>query len=263
MLKCLVNNFWLVFLSETRNSFVEYAVQYDVAAAYATFDDAKKDVLQKQLLLVEQVLILQFLAAMTSIPTGSADDDDGGLDLCPHEKSSRRANATAPILGSSVFDLDLKMDLDLGNYERFLDIKLTRDHNITTGKIYQGTSNLCHILKFLDNSLIVLLLRIFPCFVNLPLDKFHTALARALQVLENVIIQESSQGSPVLTPAEVLIGIHDIDPEKDGIPLKKVIDACNACFLQQQIFSQQVLAKLPVYAFRVPEDLFEIVFCRH
>lgn len=29
------------------------------------------------------------------------------------------------------------MDLDLGNYERFLDIKLTRDNNITTGKIFQ------------------------------------------------------------------------------------------------------------------------------
>jgi len=29
------------------------------------------------------------------------------------------------------------VDLDLGNYERFLDIKLTRDNNITTGKIYQ------------------------------------------------------------------------------------------------------------------------------
>ena len=27
-------------------------------------------------------------------------------------------------------------DLDLGNYERFLDITLTRDHNITTGKMY-------------------------------------------------------------------------------------------------------------------------------
>ncbi|KAF9587209.1 hypothetical protein IFM89_039568 [Coptis chinensis] len=31
-----------------------------------------------------------------------------------------------------------KVDLDLGNYERFLDIKLTRDNNITTGKIYQS-----------------------------------------------------------------------------------------------------------------------------
>jgi len=28
-------------------------------------------------------------------------------------------------------------DLDLGNYERFLGIKLTRDHNITSGKVYQ------------------------------------------------------------------------------------------------------------------------------
>ena len=28
-------------------------------------------------------------------------------------------------------------DLDLGNYDRFLDITLSRDHNITTGKVYQ------------------------------------------------------------------------------------------------------------------------------
>lgn len=30
-----------------------------------------------------------------------------------------------------------EVDLDLGNYERFLDIKLHRDNNITTGKIYR------------------------------------------------------------------------------------------------------------------------------
>lgn len=30
-----------------------------------------------------------------------------------------------------------QVDLDLGNYERFLDVRLTRDNNITTGKIYQ------------------------------------------------------------------------------------------------------------------------------
>lgn len=28
------------------------------------------------------------------------------------------------------------MDLDLGNYERYLNISLGHDHNITTGKIY-------------------------------------------------------------------------------------------------------------------------------
>jgi CTP synthase len=31
-----------------------------------------------------------------------------------------------------------EVDLDLGNYERFLDIELTGDHNITTGKIYKS-----------------------------------------------------------------------------------------------------------------------------
>ena len=30
-----------------------------------------------------------------------------------------------------------EVDLDLGNYERFLDINLSSDHNITTGKVYQ------------------------------------------------------------------------------------------------------------------------------
>ena len=29
-----------------------------------------------------------------------------------------------------------EVDLDLGNYERFLGIQLTRHHSITTGKIY-------------------------------------------------------------------------------------------------------------------------------
>lgn len=34
-----------------------------------------------------------------------------------------------------------EVDLDLGNYERFLDITLHRDNNITTGKIYQNVIN--------------------------------------------------------------------------------------------------------------------------
>ncbi|KAF5762617.1 putative armadillo-like helical, symplekin, symplekin/Pta1 [Helianthus annuus] len=79
-------------------------------------------------------------------------------------------------------------------------------------------------------------LQMFSCFVNLPLDKFQAALARTLQ--------ESSEGGAGLTPAEVLIAIHGIDPDKDGIPLKKVTDACNTCFQQRQIFTQQVLAKV-------------------
>jgi CTP synthase len=31
----------------------------------------------------------------------------------------------------------VQADLDLGNYERFLDVTLTRDNNLTTGKVYQ------------------------------------------------------------------------------------------------------------------------------
>ncbi|KAL8232547.1 hypothetical protein R6Q57_002325 [Mikania cordata] len=91
------------------------------------------------------------------------------------------------------------------------------------------------ILPFLPKDEI---LQMFYCFVNLPLDKFQAALARMLQ--------ESPQGHSVLTPAEVLIAIHGIDLEKDGIPLKKacVTDACNICFQQRQIFTQQVLAKV-------------------
>ena len=33
-------------------------------------------------------------------------------------------------------DIQCRADLDLGNYERFMDLNLTRDHNITTGKVY-------------------------------------------------------------------------------------------------------------------------------
>ncbi|XP_042296931.1 CTP synthase 1-like [Sceloporus undulatus] len=44
---------------------------------------------------------------------------------------------------SEVFVLDDggEVDLDLGNYERFLDIRLTKDNNLTTGKIYQHVIN--------------------------------------------------------------------------------------------------------------------------
>lgn len=43
-------------------------------------------------------------------------------------------------LSGEVFVLDDggEVDLDLGNYERFLDIRLTKDNNLTTGKIYQS-----------------------------------------------------------------------------------------------------------------------------
>lgn len=49
------------------------------------------------------------------------------------------AGTLSPLDHGEVFVLDDggEVDLDLGNYERFLDITLTRDNNITTGKIYR------------------------------------------------------------------------------------------------------------------------------
>lgn len=50
------------------------------------------------------------------------------------------AGTMSPFEHGEVFVLDDggEADLDLGNYERFMDLNLARDNNITTGKIYQN-----------------------------------------------------------------------------------------------------------------------------
>ncbi|KHG28872.1 Symplekin [Gossypium arboreum] len=80
-----------------------------------------------------------------------------------------------------------------------------------------------------------LVLPIFPRRVDLPLEKFQLALAH--------ILQGSAHIGPALTPAKALVAIHDIIPEKGGLPLKKITDACSACFEQRTVFTLQVLAK--------------------
>ncbi|XP_015588339.1 CTP synthase [Cephus cinctus] len=53
------------------------------------------------------------------------------------------AGTFSPYEHGEVYVLDDggEVDLDLGNYERFLDVTLHRDNNITTGKIYQSVIN--------------------------------------------------------------------------------------------------------------------------
>ncbi|MCX6658121.1 MAG: CTP synthetase, partial [Euryarchaeota archaeon] len=48
------------------------------------------------------------------------------------------AGTLNPFEHGEVFVLDDggEADLDLGNYERFLDVNLTSDHVVTTGKVY-------------------------------------------------------------------------------------------------------------------------------
>lgn len=79
-------------------------------------------------------------------------------------------------------------------------------------------------------------LPIFPHLVALPSEDFKAALDR--------ILQGSVHTGPALTPAEVLVAIHGIDPERDHIPLSMVKDACAVCFQQRTVFTQQVLAKV-------------------
>ncbi|KAJ8449018.1 hypothetical protein Cgig2_004073 [Carnegiea gigantea] len=59
------------------------------------------------------------------------------------------AGTMSPFEHGEVFVLDDggEVDLDLGNYERFLDIKLTRDHNITTGKVYQASYFINYVIN--------------------------------------------------------------------------------------------------------------------
>ncbi|KAB2615884.1 hypothetical protein D8674_022472 [Pyrus ussuriensis x Pyrus communis] len=45
---------------------------------------------------------------------------------------------------------DMQVNLDLGNYECFLDVTLNRDNNITTGKIYQVHHQLLESLTLIQ-----------------------------------------------------------------------------------------------------------------
>ncbi|KAL5961362.1 CTP synthase 1 [Taenia solium] len=49
------------------------------------------------------------------------------------------AGTFSPYEHGEVYVLDdgSEVDLDLGNYERYINVTLTKDHNITTGKVYQ------------------------------------------------------------------------------------------------------------------------------
>ncbi|XVF55087.1 hypothetical protein PTKIN_Ptkin06aG0008400 [Pterospermum kingtungense] len=148
-------------------------------------------------------------------------------------------------MGSSSDLLEIISDPPSGSENLLIQVL----HTLTEG-IVPSAELICTIKKLFDSKLkdVEILvpvlpflprdevLPLFPYIVNLPPDKFQAALTR--------LLQGSSHSDPVLSPAEVLIAIHGIDPERDRIPLKKVTDACNACFEQRQIFTQQVLAKV-------------------
>ncbi|XP_045833807.1 symplekin isoform X2 [Trifolium pratense] len=148
-------------------------------------------------------------------------------------------------LGSSSHLLEIISDPPSGSEDLLMQVLRTLTDGTIPSKDLIFTVKRLHDSKLKDAEVLIPILPflpkdevmpVFPNIVNLPSEKFQGALGR--------LLQGSSQSGPVLTPAEVLIAIHGIDPERDGIPLKKVTDACNACFEQRQTFTQEVLAKV-------------------
>ncbi|KAJ0047733.1 hypothetical protein Pint_15272 [Pistacia integerrima] len=65
-----------------------------------------------------------------------------------------------------------------------------------------------------------MVLTIFPRLVDLPFEKFQMALAHILQLCMDSL-DGSAHTGPALSPVEVLVAIHEIVPERDGLALKK------------------------------------------
>eukprot|EP01121_Diplochlamys_sp_Union-15-3_P013730 TRINITY_DN42_c0_g1_i3.p1 TRINITY_DN42_c0_g1~~TRINITY_DN42_c0_g1_i3.p1 ORF type:complete len:157 (-),score=15.56 TRINITY_DN42_c0_g1_i3:130-540(-) len=82
------------------------------------------------------------------------------------------AGTMSPFEHGEVFVLDDggEADLDLGNYERFVDLTLNRDNNITTGKIYKNVIDKEREGKYLGKTVqvntIISLLQIFQNYLN-------------------------------------------------------------------------------------------------
>lgn len=62
--------------------------------------------------------------------------DAGTFSPFEHGKSFKYSKINKNLGEVYVLDDGGEVDLDLGNYERYLNVNLTKDNNITTGKIY-------------------------------------------------------------------------------------------------------------------------------
>lgn len=64
------------------------------------------------------------------------------------------AGTMNPFQHGEVFVLDdgSEVDMDFGNYERFIDVSLTTDHNITTGKVYRTVIEMERRGEYLGNT---------------------------------------------------------------------------------------------------------------
>ncbi|KAJ3682829.1 hypothetical protein LUZ60_013056 [Juncus effusus] len=111
----------------------------------------------------------------------------------------------------------------------------SRDLITAVKNLYSRTKDIEVLIPFLGYLPKEEILPLLPSIISLPMDKLQLTLSKMFPAIP--------QNASSLAPSDVLIAIHAILPEKDGVPLKKVMDACSACFELKTIFTQQVLAK--------------------
>ena len=73
---------------------------------------------------------------------------------------------------------------------------------------------------------------LLPRVVGVDVDAFREVLDR---------LTATTPAKP-LTATEILIALHDVDPVRHGVPLKKIIDACGECFNRPDVFTPEVVA---------------------
>lgn len=74
---------------------------------------------------------------------------------------------------------------------------------------------------------------LLPQFIHSSSDIFATVLDTILSVPEE---------EALLSPAAILIAVHEIPVGRDGVTLKQLVDACTVCFDRPDVFTPQVLA---------------------
>lgn len=80
---------------------------------------------------------LVFVASSTGLILKTAGLKVTSIKIDPYMNID--AGTMAPTEHGEVYVLNDggETDLDLGNYERYLDVSLNKDNNVTTGKVYQ------------------------------------------------------------------------------------------------------------------------------
>jgi hypothetical protein len=55
------------------------------------------------------------------------------------------------------------------------------------------------------------------------------------------VLADAVGGNHTLSPVELLVALHALDPARDAVPLKRVMEAVALCFQQRAVYTPEVL----------------------